>query len=283
MGPPGAHDRIRDDLANGRMLLITKPGSASASSLFPFRDAFVVETGTADLPDIEGEFDAATIDHTLVTDIVLGRVVEVLRPGAAVIIVFPANHVDIVGAIDPASLAGLDGKGLRWLAIEANRHAFCVTFRLAQTPSTSMAPTSSQVAMVCEAFRLGADHWHDVAAAALSRLDTAASEIDNLVDARRRSEQALLDHVEALLHALNLERRAHRELKEAHAVLERRLIARRIWRVARRSLRPVVRAGVTLSHGQLPGRNRIRRLANRIRATPRVDTSVSVDQPPAHI
>jgi hypothetical protein len=158
-----------------------------------------------------------------------------------------------------------------------------VTFRLTQTPSTSMAPTSSQVAMVCAAFRLGADHWHDIAAAALSRLDAAASEIDNLVDGRRRSEHALLDHVEALLHALNLERRAHRDLKAAHAVLERRLIARRIWRVARRAVRPVVRAGVTLSHGQLPGGNRIRRLGNRIRVTRRADTALSVDQPAAHI
>jgi hypothetical protein len=283
MGPRGAHDRIRDDLATGRLLLITKPGSASAGSPVPFRDALVVETDTPELPDIEGEFDAAAIDHTLVADVVLGRVVEVLRPGAAIIIFFPANHVDVVGVIDPASLQGLDGKGLRWVAIEANRQTFCVTFRLTQTPSTSMAPTSSQVSMVCEAFRLGADHWHGIAAAALSRLDAAASEIDNLVDGRRRSEQALLDHVEALLHALNLERRAHRDLKAAHAVLERRLIGRRIWRSVQRAVRPVVRAGVTLSHGQLPGRNRIRHLGNRIRATRRAGTPVSVDQPAAHI
>jgi hypothetical protein len=171
--------------------------------------------------------------------------------------------------LDPTNLAGLDGKGLRWVGIEANRRSFCVVLRRTRAPNDSMASTAAQVSMACEAFRLGADHWHEMAVVAITKSDAARAEADGLAESRRRSEQALLDHVEALVHALNVERQAHRELKAAYAAAERWLVWRRILRFARRVVRVLVRAGATLRRGQLPGRTRLRRLAKRFRATGR--------------
>jgi hypothetical protein len=277
VGVSGTHSRIEDDLAYGRLLILTKAGAEAASSFLPFRDALLVEVDAAETPQIEGYFDAVAIDHTLINDGIVDGFISAMHPEATIIVVFPADFLSVPGTLDPASLTGLDGKGLRWVAIEANRRSFCVVLRRTRVPIDSMASTSAQVSMACEAFRLGADHWHEMAVVAMTKFDAARSEVDGLTEGRRRSEQALLDHVEALLHALNVERQAHRELKAAYAAAQRRLIGRRIMRFARRVVRVLVRAGATLRRGQLPGRSRLRRLTNRFRATGRPGRSVTQD------
>lgn len=239
---PKSHDRRNQDL-----LVVTDSGNRGRDGLMlPFQEATVLELTKEDRPEIDGPFDKVVLDLRSYDASIVDAVVRALRPGADVMVMMPPT---IDASADPLTFSHLTWKGVTTVGGRLGAV-------LSTTGRTAVGSDAvlSHMAAASAGYQLATQHAIDNMAELESRFSEAEAALAVHRDHRRHSEQALLNHIEALLQELDGERRRHRGIRLVHTVLQRHGSGR----IALRLLRPFVVAARKLRRGAVAGRARLR-------------------------
>lgn len=221
-------DRRPEDLL---VLTDAQRGGRNALAL-PFRDATVIEVNEAETVEIQGRFDTVVIDRDSYDprwlDSVATKILAALRPEGCLIVTLQSGPD--ASTAEPAALPGLAWQGLATLNAQP-----CAVLRPgdadAGSPDTGLLLATAATAVRLTGGQSGETHG-------------AEATLLRHVEARGRSEHALLLHLRALADELDLERRRHRGTALIRTVLGRS----RAGRAALRVLRPAWRATNRLRH-----------------------------------
>ncbi|MEV0157018.1 hypothetical protein AB0H57_25260 [Micromonospora sp. NPDC050686] len=220
---PGADEQdlliITDDRHHGHDSLTT-----------PFRDAVVLEVG-AD-PDevvIEGQFDTIIIERSSVEPRWLAavnvRIQAALRPDGRLLVALDPSGPALGAEHTAAALTGLE-----WLGLQAFSGSPCAVLR--PGPASSAAATGALLATAEAAVRLttaGTAH-----SSSRITLGEARAVVGQYLEDQRRSEHALLKHLDTLAQELEKERAARAQDHTVKGVLRMSRQGRRLLGVLRR-------------------------------------------------
>jgi hypothetical protein len=242
---------------HGHLLIVTDHDNRGRSSLMlPFVEATVIQIEPREVPAIQVSFDTAVIDLDPFDRSIINVVTGCLQPGGRIVVMLPE---ETGGQLQPEAYAIA---GLAWcgLAVVGGRLGVV----LAAVPNSEAGPAlsiPSHIAAAVQGYEVGMQASANLVAALLSRIDELQTSMAALSDLRRRSENALIKQIDLTLRELDIVRHDHRGVRLVRTILQRH----KLGRVPLRLLRPVVRAARTLKRGEMPGKNRIRRVVVRKR------------------
>lgn len=230
--------QIFRDSESPDLLVLTDAERCGRNALaLPFQNATVIEVGTTGTIDIEGHFDAVVIDRSSYEprwlDSVARSLVVALRPRGRVIVTLQAGG-GAATTTEPGALVGLVWHGLGTLGGQP-----CAVLRPSEPTDADSAATKLLLTTAETAVRLAAARTADGYSG--FTVEHAKAAMFQHLEERRRSERALVLHLEALAHELDQERRRYQGTALVRTVLRRSRAGRRLlrllrpwWRVARK-------------------------------------------------
>jgi hypothetical protein len=250
----GAHEWFERDL-----LVLTGPHLFSHDVLgLPFRDATVVQANGEHDAEIAGSFDTVVVDQgsfdRTSVNAALARAARVLRADGRVVVVFPPANRDVATFHAPPAARDPTGRlapqsdaqsGLAWRGVGDLNGRLCAVLAPVGVSDGPAAPIAALLEAAHASFRLGVERAANEYADARRRLRHVEASLAQHIEETRRSEQALLRHLEVLVKELNEERRKHRGRALVHTVLNRHKTGRAVVRV----LRPLWQVLRKLRHG----------------------------------
>jgi hypothetical protein len=213
--------------AHGLLVLVGPDGQRLRPPALPFRDVTVIGVGTARAGDLVGEFDVVVVSpgapDASAFDAIVRTLLPALRPGGHVMVMLPAWR----GAANTRTAeATLELEGLTWRGLDRLDGRPCAVMR--RTVAADKRPGAAGLLLATAS---AACH---LALADPTLCDRGVDDVTTVAvrgfEARRRSEQALLRHLDTLVQALEDERR-HRGARLVLTALAHRRVGRALLRL----------------------------------------------------
>lgn len=229
--------RWRESTSQDLLVLTNRRRRGRHALTLPFREATVMEAVDGPSSGISGTFDTVVIERD---DLDADRLADVAA--AALAALRPDGHLIVTLAAAPDG-STVDGASYGWL----DNLCWVGTTTLGGLPFAVMSaadrggekPASTAAASTAARFATAAATVRQLAAIPEA---SGAAGVSRHLGSRRRSEHALLDHLESVLLAAEASRPRSGLQARATAALRRRRAGRAVLRLARRGRNAVRRA-----------------------------------------